>query len=283
MPNSEPWQVTPKALEPAQSAAPKGNVPSEVAGSAIHEGEVKFHMPQMVDLQSADLMWSSRTVIPTDRAMESSDPEVKKIFSITCMLKAAVECLSSLPQISNSVLECGIYHTEITNTLYDKILNDMHPMAFAANQQQNEIYTFKDMMIQDDAKDVIAAMLKEVEVYKNRNHWTCMLKSDVPKVKLDKNGKLKTILSIWSFKRKRFSSGKLMEHKARLCAHGGMQQWGLDFWENFSPVVMWIIVRTLFTIVSIHSLPTKCIDFVLAFSQPDLDVDVFMELPVGMT
>eukprot|EP00957_Ditylum_brightwellii_P168302 12812009-Ditylum_brightwellii.AAC.1 len=63
------------------------------------------------------------------------------------------------------------------------------------------------MMKQDDAKEFIAAMLKEVEVHENRNHWTCILKSGVPKDKLDKNGKLKIILSIWSFKRKRFPSG----------------------------------------------------------------------------
>eukprot|EP00957_Ditylum_brightwellii_P065143 4941272-Ditylum_brightwellii.AAC.1 len=59
-----------------------------------------------------------------------------------------------------------------------------------------------------------------------------MLKSDVPKDKLDKNGKRKTILSIWFFKRKRFPSGKLMKQKARLCAHGGMQQWELEFLGN---------------------------------------------------
>eukprot|EP00957_Ditylum_brightwellii_P176702 13458452-Ditylum_brightwellii.AAC.1 len=73
-------------------------------------------------------------------------------------------------------------------------------------------------MKQDDAKDFIAAMLKEVEVHENRSHWACMLKSDVPKVKLDKNGKLEAILSIWSFKRERFLSGKLMKHKPRFCA-----------------------------------------------------------------
>eukprot|EP00957_Ditylum_brightwellii_P098450 7500673-Ditylum_brightwellii.AAC.1 len=69
-------------------------------------------------------------------------------------------------------------------------------MAFATNQQQNETYTFNDMMKQDDAKEFIAAILKKVEVQKNRKHWTCMLKSDVPMDKLDKNGKLKTILTI---------------------------------------------------------------------------------------
>eukprot|EP00957_Ditylum_brightwellii_P091571 6972353-Ditylum_brightwellii.AAC.1 len=62
-----------------------------------------------------------------------------------------------------------------------------------------------------------------------------------------------------------------------------MQQWGLDFWETFSPVVMRITVRTLLTIASIHNLSTQCIDFALAFSQANLDVNVFMGLPVSMT
>ena len=38
----------------------------------------------------------------------------------------------------------------------------------------------------------------------------------------NKHGNIKTILSIWYFKRMRFPDGILMKHKARLCAHGGM-------------------------------------------------------------
>ncbi len=33
----------------------------------------------------------------------------------------------------------------------------------------------------------------------------------------------KTIMSIWSFKRKQYPDGTLNKHKACLCAHGGMQ------------------------------------------------------------
>eukprot|EP00957_Ditylum_brightwellii_P096481 7348673-Ditylum_brightwellii.AAC.1 len=56
------------------------------------------------------------------------------------------------------------------------------------------------------------------------------------------NEKVKNIVSIWSFKTKRFPSGQLMKHKACLCVHGGMQKWGVDFWETYSPVVNWITV-----------------------------------------
>ena len=47
-------------------------------------------------------------------------------------------------------------------------------------------------------------------------------------------------------------------------------------------MVNWITVRTLLAIAFIHKLPSKCIDFVLAFPQAKLDIDIFMELPIGI-
>ena len=43
-----------------------------------------------------------------------------------------------------------------------------------------------------------------------------------------------------------------------------------------------ISVRLLLAIASIHEFPSISIEFVLAFNQADLDVDVFMYLPLGM-
>eukprot|EP00957_Ditylum_brightwellii_P172914 13164399-Ditylum_brightwellii.AAC.1 len=68
-----------------------------------------------------------------------------------------------------------------------------------------------------------------------------MKKVDVPMHKWF-NGKVKIITSIWSFKRNQFSSDLLMKHKTCLCAHRGIQQWGVDFWETYSPVENWITV-----------------------------------------
>ena len=89
-------------------------------------------------------------------------------------------------------------------------------------------------------------------------------------------------MAIWSFKRKRFPDGRLNKHKARLCAHGGMQTWGVNYWETYAPTVNWISVRFLMTVAEILKLDTRAIDFVLAFPQADLDVPVYMELPAGM-
>ena len=47
-------------------------------------------------------------------------------------------------------------------------------------------------------------------------------------------------------------------------------------------MVNWISVRSLLSIASIHELQSVSIDFLIAFPQYDLDMDVFMELPLLM-
>jgi hypothetical protein len=92
----------------------------------------------------------------------------------------------------------------------------------------------------------------------------------------------KTIMSIWSFNRKWYPDGTLNKHKAHLCAHGGMQTWGQNYWETYyAPVVNWASVQLTLTIAKIHGLSSKSNDFVLAFPQTDLEIPVYMELPIG--
>ena len=86
------------------------------------------------------------------------------------------------------------------------------------------------MMRQEDKGEFIKAMMIELGDHESRNHWTVINRSDMPR-------DVKTIFAIWSFKRKRFPDGRIMKHKARLYTHGGMQQWGVDYWEIYSPVV----------------------------------------------
>ena len=61
-----------------------------------------------------------------------------------------------------------------------------------------------------------------------------------------------------------------------------MRQWAVQYWETYGPVVNWISVKSILAIANIHALPRGSIDFVLAFTQSDLDMYVLMELPLGM-
>ena len=89
-------------------------------------------------------------------------------------------------------------------------------------------------------------------------------------------------MAIWSFKRKRFPDGMLNKHKARLCAHGGQQQWGVNYWETYAQVVDWISVRFLLIISQLANLETQPLNFVLPFPQAELDAPVYMKLPPGI-
>ncbi len=111
----------------------------------------------------------------------------------------------------------------------------------------------------------------ELDDHETRNHWALMLQKDMPT-------EAKTIMAIWSFKRKRYPDGLLNKHKAQLCAHGGQQTWGQDYWETYAPVVTWASVWLLLIVAKIHGLSSKSINFVLAFPQADLDVPFYMEL-----
>jgi hypothetical protein len=118
-------------------------------------------------------------------------------------------------------------------------------------------------------------MQKEVADRELQNHWTIVYRSTVPRT-------TKPIQAIWSFKRKQCPDGTLVKHKAsRLYAHGGMQQWGTNYWETYSLVVNMVPVCLILLLTQIYKLDSKTFDFVLAFPQVELDVNIWMYLPIG--
>ena len=151
-------------------------------------------------------------------------------------------------------------------------------MLFASNQEKNESNTFKYMLLQPENSYFILSMVKDVQSHEARNNWTLIIKSEVNNKHKNRYGRLKNILSIWYFKRKIFPEGKLMKQKSRICAHGLIQQWVVNYWETYSSVVNWFIVKFLLAIASIHKFPSRSIDFVGAFLHSNLAVDVFMNL-----
>ncbi len=62
-------------------------------------------------------------------------------------------------------------------------------------------------MHESDYHEFVKAMVKEVDDHESRNHWTVMRCCDMP-------SDTKTIMSIWSFKCKRYPDGMLNKHKA---------------------------------------------------------------------
>ena len=63
---------------------------------------------------------------------------------------------------------------------------------------------------------------------------------------------------IWSFRRKRDNiMGKITKYKDIICAHGGIQEKGINYRETYAPLMQWMSVRIMLTLAAIENLHTK--------------------------
>ena len=223
--------------------------------------------PTLPDINELSRRKSSRQSKPSEKALNSNDKAIKRMFGLATNLPTVVK------QMESKVF-AFVTHLENISTLYDDTINQCHYFIYNAVASTNDVYTLSQMLKLDDIKDFVIAMMKEVEDHESRDHWEIFERYKMPKG-------AKTILSVWAFKRKRLPDGTVYKHKARLNAHGGMQRWGIDYWETYAPVVNLISVRLLLVLSIVHKLRTKSIDFVLAFPQADITKDIYMELPYG--
>ena len=70
---------------------------------------------------------------------------------------------------------------------------------------------------------------------------------------------------VWSMKCKRNPIGEIMKWKVQLCAGGHRQQFGIDYWSTYSPVVSWSTVQLMILTALLLDWHMESIDFVLAF------------------
>jgi hypothetical protein len=245
--------------------------------TAVSEGDEILGMPSIVNLQESGLRRSPRIAQLNSNASSSFSRKsvLATIFCFGSLLLNPAAALESSAASAYTTVQSIAYQFDEVNMNFDNTCNDILHHVYSAAKESNESYTFKEMLRQDDRDQFVEAMQKEIDDHTKRKHWEIILRSEMPK-------DTKTIMAIWSFKRKRFPDGTLNKHKARLCAHGGQQQWGVNYWETYAPVVNWISVRFLLIISQLAGLETQALDFVLAFPQADLDVPVFMKLPPGI-
>eukprot|EP00957_Ditylum_brightwellii_P072907 5540357-Ditylum_brightwellii.AAC.1 len=91
---------------------------------------------------------------------------------LTMLLGASAVLWTNLSTVSLTLQNRATVHAEVATALHDNTINLFSPMAFAANQQQNKTYMYRDMLKQPDCKDFIVAILEEVSIHEDRNDWT---------------------------------------------------------------------------------------------------------------
>ena len=58
-----------------------------------------------------------------------------------------------------------------------------------------------------------------------------------------------------------------------------MQQWGVNYWETYPPVVNWVSVRAMLTLGILQKIHTKSVDF-WAYTQADVNSEIYMDIPL---
>ena len=148
----------------------------------------------------------------------------------------------------------------------------LNPMAFLSTANKDTMY-FDQAMRAPDSNEFVKAVIKEVNDHIERKHWELIPREQVPKG-------VKVLPSVWSMKRKRdIKTQRVYKHKARLNVHGGKQEFGENYFETYAPVVTWFSIRLLLVLSIINNWYTRQVDFVLAYTQADIEFDMYMELP----
>ena len=93
---------------------------------------------------------------------------------------------------------------------------------------------------------------------------------------------VKPIGSKWVFSVKLCSDGSLDRYKARLVSLGNKQEY-VDYEETFAPVAKMTTVRTILAIAASQSWRLHQMDMKNVFLHGDLQEEIYMKLPSGMT
>ena len=150
-----------------------------------------------------------------------------------------------------------------------------HPIAFHA-EMMGDIMYLNQALKQHDADEFVKAVIKEIDGHVNAKRWEVVKRDDIPEGH-------EALPSVWAMRRKRdLSTNEVTKHKARLNIHGGKQQFGVNYYDTYAPVVTWFAIRLMITHAVMFGWHLRQIDFVQAYPQAPIETDMYMELPQGI-
>ena len=178
-------------------------------------------------------MRRSERIRKSQDANEAEESHPKKINSFTAkILLAFYTYLSTVctqyksrvinPKPGATTYDKFINRFHEANEMYDITLKQLNLSVFTTSSNDN--YTYLQSMQQNDKYKFTGAAVVEVMAHKECDHWTM-----VPLSSLSVGTKTSIHLVV---QEKRFPDGSLNKHKDRICANGGIQRWGDNYWET---------------------------------------------------
>ncbi len=150
-----------------------------------------------------------------------------------------------------------------------------HPIAFHA-EMIGDIMYLNQALCQPDAPHFVEAVITEVNGHVNKKHWQLTKQSEVPP-------DIDVLPSVWSMRRKRdITTNEIKKYKACLNIHGGKQEYGMNYYETYAPVVTWFSIRLLIVIGILCGWALRQCDFIMAYPQAPIECDMYMQLPLGI-
>ena len=155
------------------------------------------------------------------------------------------------------------------------LLNLDNPLAFATGTKNNpDILSQGQMFKAEDHEKFIALQLPKIQGLVHANVFEFHSMSDVtPHTQL--------LNAIWLYHHKHCPDGLLLKHKSHICADGSQQQYGIDYWETYAPIIHWSTICLVIMLSTLLKLKSWQINYTQAFPQAPLDDDIFMQIPQG--
>lgn len=132
---------------------------------------------------------------------------------------------------------------------------------------------YSDIKNLPDSEKWYQAVVKELNALKRNKTW----------VLVDRPKNRNIVGSRFIFKIKRNKNGEVTKYKARLVAQGFSQEYGTDYTETFAPVAKMGSLRIILAIAVKYDLLIEQIDVVSAFLQSELEEEIYMKVPEGIT
>jgi len=168
----------------------------------------------------------------------------------------------------NTVLRSG---RDVAALMLDK--NDLKDIATTTTDPYDEPTTFQEAWNHPDPEERKwwrAAIKKEFHDMNDRKVWRKIKRDRMPLQR-------RCVKCKWVFKKKRNGV-----YRARLVACGYSQIAGIDYSENYAPVLHDVTYRILLFTLIVWKLQAKITDVETAFLYGDLEEEIYMDCPDGM-
>ena len=166
-------------------------------------------------------------------------------------------------------------HLQDLNANDDGTCNYMHPCAFAASENSDNTLHYGEMIKTHNRENFQDAMETEIDGLNKSAIFNVEWWDELPKGAA-------VMKAIWSFCCKLLPDAVMIQKwKAWLCAQGGQQELGMNYWETYAPVVSFSTVGLVLSLSLIAKMQSQQVNYIQVYPQAGIDCDIYMDVPAG--